>query len=201
MSKRVSALFVAAVTLSACGGDGGEDPKYARYFGAWQYCDGRGEMEVLTFKDAGGDTLDVKSEIDYYSNDNCTGTLLATETITSKFTLTGIGTKTLSTALPPSSTVRTLAMDEFGVVATEGKNVVLSRGATVSYSKTTINGVSQPGEYCFERSVGGTRICIPEETLPAETGKTGLYTESNRLNTFELVGTEYKVDPESYAKR
>lgn len=119
MNKTNVALGVlAALFISACGGDGSTPPttasKMAPYAGTWVGPCDHHELPSLTISDTGvNDAATYTATSAFYSQVGCTGTIVATRTYTANFSAVHVGSTDASVVLPRFG--RCLDQDRLGV--------------------------------------------------------------------------------------
>jgi hypothetical protein len=169
-----------ALILSACGG--GSDtpapsPLLAKYAGTWSACNGAGQLTRIVLSLATDESLQARSETDYFANADCSGSAGATLV----YNPTGDSVKSSGTAgvvaIFPNDQKRSITADigELNRVAAVPK--VLSMGMTVS--RSVLNGVA---EVCIS-GVAGQTYCFKEAdmTVAAGTDLVLLMVEGNVL--------------------
>lgn len=190
----------AAAMLAGCGGGGGNPggaanvapptpaptQQLAGYVGTWVAdCAGRSrETDVIT-QIANG-SISINARLDYFSADNCSGFVIATQTQSSDLTATYTGSADASIALPPATTASAIRVDL--VTATLGPYTVSVSGTGVT--RRTSDGVPA---WCVNFAPGDA-TCIPDQgPQPGSSASAALYLTGNQLYKLTPTSLTYTV--------
>lgn len=197
----MTAAGVLGALLAACGGGGGNpggstdiapqvpppSQQLAGYVGTWVAdCEGhKQETDVITQVSTG--TISIALRTDYYTGDNCTGFVVATQTQSSAITATTTGTADVSVALPPATTPSAIRIDL--VTATVSPYTLSVTGTGVT--RTTSGG--KPA-WRIDFGVGSSETILDPGTQPGTSTNGALYVNGDQL--YELAGSAlaWKVD-------
>lgn len=197
--KNNLALTLACAFIAGCGGGGGGGggtstpvtppaaSSLAAYVGTWEAsCDGR-ERETATFTlDASG-ALVISTKNEYFAFVGCTGTVLATETLSANFTAVFTGTVDASVQLAAGAVATPIKVDGVNSSAPSLSMQITGSGVT----RVTQNGQAQ---WCINFG-GGSQTCVHDDGVqPARTARGGLYLRGNQLFSLEPSGSTFVVD-------
>jgi hypothetical protein len=141
--------------LSACGG-GGDDTvsvpsptsgPLAKYAGTYSFCDGN-EKAQITVSEVNSTTISIVSKSDYYSNTNCQGTIVGTETYSAPVQAVYIS----------NSQARVVDWPTFGTSSTQSVDRVTFSSAARTASVTGANVTTSGKDRCISYSGGSTCI-------------------------------------------
>lgn len=184
--------------LTACGGGSGSgdtntNQALEKYIGTWYSCDNDGERSHLSIAGAKNGGIDIKIESNYYSNDNCTGTIVANLTYTWVMNATSIGTVEAGVSLPPNGTTTVATLDK--VKTTISAGIINVTGSGVTRQKN-----DGQWQYCFERNTS-TSVCINDTAMSAsEISNSALYIKNQNLYQFEYSGDSWSAYDEIYTR-
>ena len=196
--KFLSSLAIASIAiLSGCGGGGSGNsgtsqaaPTLSQYVGTWQEgCDSTGSRDTVTIFAAANGGVDAKLLTEYFSNDNCTGGVVATQTRTWVLNFTRTGTQNLSVALPPSTSASQIALDNVNVATSIGSDSVTGTGITHDSRFGKL-------QWCFARNASRT-TCVDDVGQRASSVSVfpaAMYTSGVNLYLFTISGTTVKLD-------
>ncbi len=180
---KIMATGIALAILTACGGGGGGDDgaalldgPLAKYVGSYQSCDMDNELLIVNISQQSSDILNMSLQTNYFANKNCTGELIATETLSSPFT---VSYKSTESALVYGI--------ESGAITTTVDSVLVTLPATT----ISLTGSGVVGN-CI--NIPNKRTCLNETTIPAGSSNGGLYINGSKFATLEKTGQIYTVD-------
>ena len=197
--KLVSTLAIAsALVLSGCGGGGGGDsavaapkatPALAKYVGSWQICYPSGAKSTLSMTLSADESLDYKSVLEYFENNNCTGAVVATRTTNKTINITRTSAQDVSVALPPSTVASNISTDNVSVSISAGRVSYVGSGVTYDAANNL---------WCVKNNTGSS--CESDKGIEAASVVTDrMYTNGATLYFITVSGTTAKVDS-SYTK-
>lgn len=196
------------LALAGCGGGGGGDAapvagnpqspggtlpppiRLAEYIGNWSGVCEDHELETIVVIRTPNtvDSIDVKAKTEYFSNANCSGSVLATETETGVYTIRYLATVNASVVLAPGSNAVPATIEQ--ITASSTASTVSIVGPAVV--RNVSNGQAQ---WCIDYGSGRT-VCIHDTgTQPAQSGASGALTLSGGdMYLLSASGSIYVAD-------
>lgn len=194
--KKILSLFSIALLLSACGGGGGGDSTpaspLARYAGTWSMPCENSVKSTATYTAPPGtsDSLNVVFKDEAFDKQDCTGTPLATITISAKTILTHIGSVEASVALSPTAKAALISVDKFTSFRDKGTVNVSGPGVKVE----TLDGVRY---WVISYGDGNKGYVTDQGELDTRTDSGNAYVSGNTLYYLNGSGTAFQVVAQS----
>lgn len=168
------------MALAGCGGGGGasaapEITRLAPYIGSWsEGCDNH-DLATVVIARTSADTINFTATHQFYSNANCTGTVVGTETNTAKVTMAYTGAADTSIDYGQGSRAEAAKIDVVTARRSQGVATVTGPGVV----RTVKNGQEQ-GCMSF---ADGDEICLMHDgVIPADGPLSfGLYASGNNM--------------------
>ena len=183
MQKKIAVLLTAVTAiLAGCGGGGSSDSAQpaaaalAGYVGSWQAdCDDHErESAVITMSPSGNGSIDIATTSNYYNGRDCSGTLLATQTLNAKINASPNGTVDTSVKLSANTAASTITVNKINSTLPQYQLSVTGPG--VKYVT-----IANQQQWCIQFD-NNTSTCIYDEgTQKAETNTGGLYLRGNEM--------------------
>lgn len=195
MQKKMTVVLTSvAALLLGCGGGGSDSgapagPVLASYVGTWQAdCDDHErERAVITLSPSGNGSIDIASSSDYYSGRDCTGALLATQSLNVKINASPNGTVDTSVKLSANAAASTITINKVNSTLPQYQLTVTGPG--VKYVT-----IAKQQQWCIDFG-NNTSTCIYDQgTQKAETNNGGLYLRGNELFVLSPGQTGFAVD-------
>lgn len=179
---KIMATGIALAILTACGGGSADDgaavsdSPLTKYVGSYQSCDMDNELLIVNISQQSSDILNMSLQTNYFSNKNCTGDLIATETLSSPFT---VSYKSTESAL-------VYGLESNAITTTIDSVLVTLPAITISLTGPGVAG------NCI--NIPNKRTCLNQTTIPARSSNGGLYINGSKFVTLEKTGQTYTVD-------
>ena len=187
MQKKIAVTLTAlAAILAGCGGGGSSDSPQpagsvlAGYVGTWQTdCDDHErERAVITLSPSGNGSIDIASSSDYYSGRDCSGSVLATQSVNAKVNASHNGNVDTSVKLSANTASSVITVNKINTTLSQYQVTVTGPG--VKYVT-----IANQQQWCIDFG-NGARTCIYDEGMQkAQANNAGLHL---RGNEFFLLG-------------
>ncbi|WP_300754600.1 hypothetical protein [Janthinobacterium sp.] len=188
-------LATSAALLAGCGGGGSSDSvqpagqALAGYVGSWQAdCDDHErESAVITLSPSGNGSIDIATTSNYYSGRDCSGALLATQTISAKISASPNGTVDTSVKLSANTAASTITVNKINSTLPQYQLSVTGPG--VKYVT-----IANQQQWCIDFGNGSSTCIYDEGTQKAQTNTGGLYLRGNEMFVLGTTSTGFAFD-------
>jgi len=189
-------LATSAALLAGCGGGGSNSDSVqpagqalAGYVGSWQAdCDDHErESAVITLSPSGNGSIDIATTSNYYSGRDCSGALLATQTISAKISASPNGTVDTSVKLSANTAASTITVNKINSTLPQYQLSVTGPG--VKYVT-----IANQQQWCIDFGNGSSTCIYDEGTQKAQTNTGGLYLRGNEMFVLGTTSTGFAFD-------
>lgn len=185
--------------VTACGGGGSSGggssitpaippvaAPLAAYAGTWESACDVYERETATFTIDANGVLLIATKTEYFSVVGCTGSILATETLSANFSAVYTGTVDASVQLAAGAAATAIKVDTVNSSVPAYSMQISGPGVV----RATQNGKPQ---WCINYG-GGSQTCVNDDgAQPAATARGGLYLKGNQLFSLDANGSAFAV--------